>query len=186
MTCSLSERGPKLAKGSGSTWSAAISRSLLRGGAEGLTGGSHNVEEHLAHDSLTAWSRLSATWRNAVQSDRGAGARVPRGSEGGKACMRCRDCPMGPWCRRRFSGLGCAESRGKWAENVYSSPTGSFSFSFFHYLFWFIFPFHLNSKFKFNSVVNLPQIKSIILHILLLPLFIRFILYIHFLFFLHF
>jgi hypothetical protein len=59
----------------------------------------------------------------------------------------------------------------------------------YSYLFSFSnldFPFYLNSKFKFNSVVNLPQNKSIILHILLLPLFIIFILYIIFFFILHF
>jgi hypothetical protein len=66
-------------------------------------------------------------------------------------------------------------------------PSTSFTFLFlFSFSFPNFFPFHLNSKLKFNSVVNLPQIKSIILHILLLPLFIVFILYIHFLFFLHF
>jgi hypothetical protein len=55
---------------------------------------------HRAQDTPTTWSWLSATRRNAVQSDRGASVRVPRGSEGGKACMRWRDCPVGPWCRR--------------------------------------------------------------------------------------
>jgi hypothetical protein len=36
------------------------------------------------------------------------------------------------------------------------------------FIFYFIFPFLLNSKFKFKSMVNLPQIKSIILHILII------------------
>jgi hypothetical protein len=51
---------------------------------------------HRAQDTPTAWSRLSATRRNAMQSDHGAGAWVPRGSEGGKVCMRWRDCLVGP------------------------------------------------------------------------------------------
>jgi hypothetical protein len=64
-----------------------------------------------------------------------------------------------------------------------------FSVSNFFSLFLFsVFVFLLSLKFKIliYSVVKLPQIKSIILHILLFPLFIIFILYTHFLFFLHF
>lgn len=105
-----------------------------------------NVTDSVGEGS-DVWGPRSETRRDAVQSNGGAGARVPRSSERGEERTRVCGRPSEPCCRRRSLGLGCAESSEEWAENGYSSPTDffsfSFSFPFSDFFFLFIFRIHI-------------------------------------------
>jgi hypothetical protein len=112
----------------------------------------------------------------------------PCASETSPTCPSTRDvCPTGPtgyWptaqLRKRCFHLGRAKGEQLWAELEFRAHVRFPYFLFFFFYILFCFPFEFEIQ---NS--NLLS-GSIILHILLLPLFIIFILYIHFLFFLHF
>jgi hypothetical protein len=116
-------------------------------------------------------------WRDAILPEVGDDKRALRVSDGSVRSERAVNKRRGRPVQARILG-----------RNLLLRPirVEFFSFILFFSFSNLDFPFYLNSKFKFNPVVNLPQIKSIVLHILLLPLFIIFILYIHFLFFPHF